>query len=291
MEKLLANELLKYILILGAGAVAVTVVMTRLIARIKGSFKPYQKSTIIYLLVFVICFAAISLTAIPGLFDKVPTLFIFLQVYFLLLGGFHVFFLNKKLAWVDDKKSMIPELLFSMIICLFGCMLFLVIYHALNKNGFEYLLAWSILFFIIPFFFYHTFQHSVAIPPKIFKQWFYPVAEEIEEPEDSKMKNLVVISFEFQKQTGENRLTNFRAKAPRDMEFGMLFYYFINDYNLMNTNSKIHYANQAGEPDGWIFYKKPKWFSVITKYIDADKTILSNQIKENDVIICTRAQT
>ena len=96
----MANELLKYILILGAGAVAVTVVMTRLIARIKGSFKPYQKSTIIYLLVFVICFAAISLTAIPGLFDKVPTLFIFLQVYFLLLGGFHVFFLNKKLIYL-----------------------------------------------------------------------------------------------------------------------------------------------------------------------------------------------
>ena len=143
----------------------------------------------------------------------------------------------------------------------------------------------------IKLLFYHTFQKAIAIPPKVVRQWFYPVGEEIDEPEDSKLKNLIVISFEFQKQAGDKNVINFRAKAPRDMEFGVLFYYFINDYNIINNNSRIQFVNEFGEPQGWIFYKKPSWRSIITRYIDVDQTIFSNHIKENDVIICTRSHT
>ena len=113
---------------------------------------------------------------------------------------------------------------------------------------------------------------------------------EIEEPEDSKLKNLLVISFEFQKKIYDAHLTNFRAKAPVDMEFGQLFYYFINDYNERHTDNKIQYINQGGAPHGWIFYKRPRWYSLFTNYVDAEKTIYNNRIRENDVIICTRSQ-
>lgn len=289
MEKLLTNELLKYLLIMGAGVVAIMAIMTRLLAKVKGSFKPFQKSTIVYLLVFLLFFAVIGLTAIPGLFHSTMTGFIFLQAYFLLLGSFHIFFLNKKLAWTGEEDVFIPELLFTIIICLAGCMIFLTIYHKLNKNGMEYIMASSCIVFSIPFFFYNSFQRAMAIPPKVLKQWFYPVGEDIEEPDDSKMKNLVVISFEFQKQSNDDLLTNFRAKAPRDMEVGQLFYYFINDYNLMHDNSKIQYTDGRGEPQGWVFYKKPTWHSLVTRYIDPEKTIFTNHIHENDVIICTRS--
>lgn len=291
MEKLLTNELLKYILIMGAGAIAMAAIMARLVAKLKGSFKQYQKATIIYLFVFAIFFAIIALSGMPFFFHKILTAFIFLQVYFLLLGSSHVFFLNKKISWANDEKSFVAEMLFTILICLCGCTIFLIIYHAVNKNGFEYLMAGASLFFVVPFFFYHTFQQAMAIPPKILKQWFYPVSEEIDEPEDSKLKNLIVISFEFQKQANDKNVINFRAKAPRDMEFGLLFYYFINDYNIVNSNSKIQFINGYGEPQGWVFYKQPRWNSIVTKYIDVDQTIFSNRIKENDVIICTRYNT
>lgn len=291
MEKLVTNELVKYIIILGAGGVAIMAIMARLITKLKGSFKPYSKSTIIYLLVFVFFFAVIGISSLPIFFDKTFTAFIFLQVYFLLLGCCHVYFLDKKLDWVGEEKGILPEILFTVLVGVFGCMAYLLIYHWLNKNGFEKILATSIIFFVIPFFFYQAFNRAMVIPPKVIKQWFYPVNEEIEEPDDNKMKNLMVISFEFQKHSNDNQVTNFRAKAPRDMELGQLFYFFINDYNAMHTNSEIQFMNSSGEPQGWIFYKKPKWNSLVTRYIDAEKTIFTNRIFENDVIICSRSQT
>lgn len=290
MEKLLSNELTKYIIILGAGGLTLSVITAKLIAKLKGSFKPYQKSTILYILVFLFFFAVIAITAMPMFFHSTFTALIILQAYFLLLGSFHVFFLNTNLAWGGDETAFLPAMLFTFLISFFGGMAFLIVYHWLNKNSMEYIMASSIILFIIPFFFYHTFKSAIAIPPKVWKQWFYPVGEEVEEPEDSKMKNLVVISFEFQKNSNDLRLTNFRAKAPRDMEFGQLFYFFINDYNEMHTNGKIQYSNGDGKSQGWVFYKKPRWYSVATKYIDTEKTIFANQIYENDVIICTRSQ-
>ena len=158
-----------------------------------------------------------------------------------------------------------------------------------NLDGLGFMMAGSLLLFVIPFLVYHTFDKAISIPPKIIKEWYYPVDREIEEPDDSKLKNLLVISFEFQKKTNDEHITNFRAKAPSDMEFGQLFYYFINDYNERHPNSKIQFINGSGEPQGWIFYKKPNWRSVMTRYINADKSIYNNHIKENDVIICARS--
>jgi hypothetical protein len=288
MEKVLTNDLLKYLLILGAGAVAIMAVMARLIAGVKGSFKQYQKSTIIYMLVAAVFFAVIGLTAIPGVFSANKTALIFLQVYFLLIGSAHAYFLNRSLAWTGEEKTFLSELLFTILLWIIGCMLYLLIHHKLNKNGFEFIMISASLFFIVPFFFYNTFQRAVAIPPKILKQWFYPVGVDIEEPDDTKMRNMILISFEFQKSPGDPQIINFRAKAPRDMDFGELFYCFINDYNALNTNSRIQFSNEFGEPHGWVFYKKQGLFSFITKYIDTEKSVFINKLKENDVIICSR---
>ena len=111
----------------------------------------------------------------------------------------------------------------------------------------------------------------------------------MEDPDESKLKNLLVISFEFKKGINDSSITNFRAKAPVDMDFGQLFYYFINDYNERHPDSKIQYVNGSGEPNGWIFYKKHRWNTLTTQYVDAGKTIFNNHIKENDVIICNRS--
>ena len=97
------------------------------------------------------------------------------------------------------------------------------------------------------------------------------------------------IRFEFKKKINDGAITNFRAKAPVDMYFGELFYYFINDYNERHPDGRVEYVNGSGEPNGWVFYKKPRWHTLGTSYIDAEKTIFNNHIKENDVIICSRS--
>lgn len=288
MEKLVGNDLTKVLIILGLGFVGMLVVLVKLVAKVKGSFKPYQKATIVYLLISLIFFAAIACTG--WWYARKQYLFFFMlyQFYFLLLGAVHIYSIRQHIKW-SGKGALWPELLFTLNIGVIGSIVFLLIYRRLNPEGLVFDMATSIIFFTVPWFISQTFQKAIAIPAKILKQWFYPVNYEIAEPDEKKLKHLLVISFEFQKQVSDAHYTNFRARAPVDMELGELFYYFVNDYNERHPHSKIQYIDNEGEPQGWIFYKKPKWSTLITKYMDVNKTIFKNGIKENDVIICNRS--
>ncbi len=289
MQKVIASNMAIVLMILGLVVLGVTVLLANLIERYKGSFKPYRKATLWYMFFSFLLFSVVALAAFPGVFDSPTNYFIFLQFYFFMMGLCHFYFMHQMLRWSGDPEAFWLEGLFTSLIGILGSIGFMIVYRLLNKNGLQFTMSASILLFIIPLVFYQAFRKAIAIPPKIMKEWFYPVNEEMDEPEESKMKNLLVISFEFQKQVNDSEVTNFRAKAPTDMEFGQLFYYFINDYNDRHPNSRISFVTSRGDPHGWIFYKKPNWYSVITNYINADKTIFNNHIKENDVIICTRS--
>jgi hypothetical protein len=288
MEKLINNEIAKFLIILGAGTVALTILLSKLIGKVKGAFQPYKKATIYYIITEILLFGAIALLAHPSFLLKPFTLFVLFQAYFLLLGCAHLYFSRENLKWTGSEKTFWLEVLFTVVVCLYGCMAFVFVYEWFNADGMHFMMAASILMFMIPFFITHTFKKSASIPPKIYKEWFYPVNQEVEEPDDSQMKNLLLISFEFPKRNDDADMTNFRVRVPKDMEFGQLFYYFINDYNERHPDSMIQYVNGSKEPHGWIFYKKSKWHTILTNYIDAEKSIYYNQLKENDVIICVR---
>jgi hypothetical protein len=289
MKNAITSEVTKLLLILGAGSIGLFAVFIKLTTRIKGGFKPYRTATLLYSLVALLFFAVIAITAHSAFFKGPLTALITFQAYFLLLGITHFFMMRHYLLWSRDEKSFLLEMIFTCFVSVLGSMAFLLAYQLLNNNGLQYVMAGSLLFFLLPFFFFQAFKSAIDIPHKIIKEWFYPVDDEIEEPEDAKLKNPLVISFEFQKTASDTTIINFRAKAPANMEFGQLFYYFINDYNERHANSKVQFVNKAGKPHGWVFYKKPQWHTLITKYIDVEKTISNNQIKENDVIICTRS--
>lgn len=289
MDKIISDEITKCLLLLGGGAVALFVVFSKIISKVKGAFKPFQKQTIFYLLATLLLFSLVALAAYPGLFSSAFSNFIFFQVFFLLMGSAHVYYMQHHIKWTVTGKTFLPEILFTALVCVVGCMGFLVVYRLVGDRGLEYHMLAASFFFIIPFFFYNSFLKAISIPPKIVKEWFYPMADEPADPEESKLKNLLVISFEFRKKIHDVTITNFRSKAPVDMNFGELFYYFINDYNERHPENKVEYLNEAGEPNGWIFFKKPGWNTLLTNYIDAEKTIFNNRIRENDVIVCTRS--
>ncbi len=289
MERVISDEITKYLILLGGGAVALYMVVTKLIAKVRGAYKPYRKQTFIYLITTLLIFALLGILAYPSVIQSPFTAFVVFQGCFLLLGSAHVYYMQYHIKWVSGEKTFVPELLFTVLAAVFGCIGFMLMYRFVNKNGLEYIMAATILFFIVPFFFYNTFLKAISIPPRILKEWFYPLQEEVAEPDENKLKNLLVISFEFKKKINDAAITNFRAKAPVDMYFGELFYYFINDYNERHPDSRVEYVNGSGEPNGWVFYKKPRWNTISTAYIDAEKTIFNNHIKENDVIICSRS--
>ncbi len=289
MERLFTGELLRMLGILGLSGFSLMAVLGRVIGKIRGSFQPYIKVTIIYLLLASLLFASIAFLGHTAVFTAPLFSFIIFQLIFTLLGILHIYYMPKFLQWAKGDKSFWISVLYTFILAIFGYMFFVVIFKWVNDEGYHYMAGASIAFFIIPFFVYRTFLKAVEMPPKIFKQWYYPVNVEVQEPDDDKLKNMLVISFEFQKKLNEPHFTNFRAKAPRDMEFGQLFYYFINDYSERHPNSKIEFADKNVGAYGWIFYKKPRWYTIGTVYIDSEKTFYENRIRENDVIVCRRS--
>lgn len=287
MEKMLTSEFSKTLILLGLGGISIITVLTNLIKRVRGGFKVFQKATCIYLFIALLFFAAIASMPYWLATESHIFMYVLCQFYFLLIGTAHVYGMHTYLKWSGDGKAFWLELLFTFLTSLLGSIGFLLVYRFFSRDGFEYNMATSIYFFIFPWLVYQTFIKALAIPPIVLKQWLYPLQEEIL-PAPPKGA-VLIISFDLQKQTTDTNTTQFRVKAPIDMEFGRLFYFFVNEYNEKNPDSKIDLTSKTGELNSWIFRKKPKWYTVFTAYIDASRTIVNNRIKENDIIICNRA--
>ena len=287
MGKFINSDLIKVLAIVFVGGIGLFILMMNLSKRFASLSGARQRKQNIYLLVSALIIGIIGITAHQAVFGD-PTIFMIVyQVLFLALGMLHVHLLKKWFP-VEEKKSFWLNFVFTLCVCLFGFILFVFAFRYFNREGYQYLMAASILCFLIPLLIYQVFLKAIAIPPHRFKQWFYPVYQRVEEPEDSQLKNMFILTFRFQKKLTDPYLTSFRAKAPANMGFGNLFYYFINDYNERHPDDKIEFLDERGEPQGWTFYKKGSWYSVSSKYIDADNSITSNGLKENDIVICHR---
>jgi Type VI secretion system, TssN len=287
MTRIFSQEIIRLIGILGLAGLSLMVVLGVYINKLKGSFAPYRKATILYLLVCTFFCALPGFLGIPSIFSPAITLII-CQVIFCLMGFLHIKYMHQYLKWSNTEKSFWLEVIFTFVLAAFGFMAFLIVFSWMNTEGYQILISSSVCFFVIAYFIYYSFLLAVKIPMKVYSKWYYPVHEEIDDPDEKELKNMLVISFEFQKKITDKHFTNFRAKAPADMEFGQLFYYFINDYNERHPNGNIEFVNEQANPYGWMFYKKTKWYHFGSKYIDTDKTFFTNHIRENDVIVCTR---
>jgi hypothetical protein len=288
MSKIFSQQVMMMLGIAGIVGISLMTVLGVYISKARGSFAPYRKATIIYLLVALLILAIPGFAGYKVFFIRPAYTLIACQVIFFVLGLFHIRYMHRYLKWSDSDKSFWFEAIFTLVTAAFGFIGFLIIFTWMNNEGYQYYMASSVSFFVIAFFVYNSFLRAVNIPIKIYNKWYYPVLEEVDDPDESKLKNILVISFEFQKKKTDKHFTNFRAKAPSDMEFGQLFYYFINDYNERHPNAKIEYLGERNVPYGWMFYRKPKWYSIGTKYIDTDLTFFTNHIRENDVIVCAR---
>lgn len=277
----------RWMILLGIGTIGLSAVMGYLIRRVRGGFKAFSKRTILYTLAYIAFFLLTGFSIGLSLFPQYLYYFIFFQVLFMGAGIVHLYTMRHWLKWTGPGAFW-PEVLHLLVIMLLGAVGMIMTYRIVNREGAEIAMSTSVLFFTLPYFIYQTYHRAVSIPPKIFKEWHYPVHGKEPALDDRQLKNLLVISFEFQKQVSDRYFTNFRAKAPADMEFGQLFYYFINDYNDRHGDSTIRYSDQLGDLHGWIFYRKPKWYHLSTRYIDTEKTIFINNIRENDIIICNR---
>jgi hypothetical protein len=241
--------------------------------------------TLLYLLVAGLCIGIMGLTQYFGLTGQPFIFFVILQCLMLILGMFHYPAMRKFLHW-PARASFWPEFLLTLNTAAIGGIFLMLAFTLMGMKNFSVLMLSSLVWFLVPFFFMKAVEMYSVIPARVFKTWSYPLDKPIPDPTDSEMALPMVVSFEFQKKVNAEDYTIFRAKAPKDIQFGKLFYFFINDYNSRHPEGVIEVASKSN-PYPWVFHFKPRWF-VKTRYLDPEETVFHNQIKENSVIVCNR---
>lgn len=149
------------------------------------------------------------------------------------------------------------------------------------------LMMGNFIVFFIPTLVNASFNHSLKIPPKIYTTWQFPENyKELVGVSDDEMRDLVVFTLMIKKEEKDKDYTLYRAKGPTRIDFGRLFYNFVEDYNERFADAPIEIQNEDGFYN-WVFFKQPKWYEP-TKYIDPKFTLYMNGIEENSYIICMR---
>ena len=269
-----------------AALLAFSIILFLVFASKAREAKKYLKYNLLYIIVAGLCIGLTGFAGFLGFLETPYYFFFLLQILILVLGVLHVIFFPKLLRW-GKESSFFWSLIFTVIIGIVGAILLLFVFDFIGLSDHMYLFLSALALFLVPFLFVRAVLQYFRIPEVVIKSWVYPVKEEIPDPTDKELEAPVVIAFEFQKNKAVSGLTNFRAKAPRGMQFGTLFYFFINDYNARHPEETIEYVDSATGPYEWIFFLKPGFFRGKV-YIDPEKTIYNNHIKENCVIVCKR---
>lgn len=274
---------------IGLLLLGVSAILMGFVSGLKKLFTKNKKKFLLYILVTVILFAATAFLSNEKVLNDIPlNNYIAIQILFLCLGSLHVFTLRKFFPDLAEKFSDFwTEFLYTIVTIFIGLIGFLFVV-SMYKPAYQYIFTSSALWFLIPFMVVKLYEFSISIPVAIYKKWFYPIDKRMQDPKNEELVNPLVISFEFNKKKKTKEISNFRLKGPEKMEFGKLFYFFINDYNERHPGGEIQFLDEKNNPYGWIFYTKPGWFGS-QKHIDFTRTVQGNEIEENDIIICKRA--
>ena len=168
-------------------------------------------------------------------------------------------------------------------------MCFTFVFDIFNVSGLGWYYSTAFFVFVLPFFYYLTYESIINIPVPIFKVWYYPeYAAEID-MDDLDLNKVKVIELEFLKNLGETSTTNFKAKAPEELRFGDWFSLFIQNYNQKYEDNPIVIKDKFEVPYGWVFYIKPGFFGS-KKFVDFDLTIIQNVLTEKMIVVCRRVE-
>ncbi len=230
------------------------------------------------------------LTGFVGMITSVLPFIIYIgiQILSLITGTIFYHQILKPFYPKFNFKGLSTFILFLFVIGL-SAVGFTFIFDIFNVSGLGWYYSSAFFAFVIPFFFYRTFEAIVKIPLPIFKVWYYPEYPAEIDLDDLDLNRVKVIELEFLKNLGETSTTNFKAKAPEELRFGDWFSMFIQNYNQKYEDNPIVIKDKTESPYGWVFYIKPGFFAS-KKFVDFDLTITQNLLTEKMVVVCRRVE-
>ncbi|KAB1067635.1 hypothetical protein F6U93_10135 [Tamlana haliotis] len=261
-----------------------------LVKNVRQVFTKNKLKALIYALVLALLFGLAGLLTYDKILDNSSTnSYLAIEFVFFILGIVHVFALrNVFKELIESKQPFLGELIFTMAFLGVASMVFVQVVSKF-KAEFVWVYLSAGLTFMVPFLVLKTYEFAMSIPVEVYKKWFYPINQEIKDPTSNELSNPLVISFEFKKKLDDQELRRFKVKAPEHMEFGKLFYFFVDDYNALHPEHQIEISDAKNEASAWIFYFKPRWWKGL-RHIDATRTVEWNGIREESNIIVQRIE-
>src|SRR5260370_182682 len=149
-ERWLYPEMGKWMMVLGIGTIGLSALMGMLISRVRGGFKAFSKSRMMYRLSIVLVFALSGFCiALP--FEQYLYAFLFFQTLYLGVGILHLLVARRWLKWMGPGAFW-PEVLHLLVLLLLGAVGMIMTYRVVNREGGEVAMSASVLFFIVPYF-------------------------------------------------------------------------------------------------------------------------------------------
>ena len=249
------------------------------------------KVFIIYTVLTLLCYLLIGLSGLVAITEPL-SFYIWSQVASVVLGIVHCFCLSK-LMGADEEKSFLHEFVFTLYVLVLACFTYFLTFGFFKVNPVDYVpyMTTSVFIFIMPFLIYKVFEFYIGIPAPEYPKWYFPIDKNEEElvvdEDDLADAKIFVIKFEFSEKVGADTIQTSKTKAPYRMELGEYFATFILNWNDSFPGKQIEYLDKFGQPLGWNFFVKPKWYQN-PRFIDPKLSIAENDLKISDVIICER---
>ena len=287
MGKTYLKNLISIETLLPIGAIlAISMVVLKLISVKTPVFAKYRKKFLMYSLVQV-AIVAIFLLIIYNLKQSTVMLRYFsLMAYMAVAGALHVYF-YRLLFERFESENYFKELGFAIVEAAFLVIPIILVASYFNDYDYMYNYFAVLAAFVFPTALYSLFNFSVAIPTKLYTKWYYPLDKKYEVPTHNELTNMIILNFLFYKNPEEPHLTSFKVKAPKNMQFGRLFYFFVNDYNQKKSANQIEMFHKENESYGWYFNTKPKWYGA-TQHINSELTVENNNLNDGDSVLCQR---
>lgn len=247
-------------------------------------------SLLLYVLGTVLGFGLLGLAAVRSPWSYAST-FGLLQGALLLLGWLYAARLLRWLPWLDAGSRWQQALVLVATAALGGAAIWALRWVPWARDHLpstSFIMA--VIPFLLPFFFWQSYQAWVAIPPRQYKLWHYnPLAPS---PDLSRMdlNHFMVVHFWMTRRFGESLYHDFSSKAPYQMRFSDLFAIFLTDYNKLKPDQALQYVDGQGQAFSWLFYAKQPWWRR-RHYYDPDRTFQDNFLRQGSIIVAQRVPT
>jgi hypothetical protein len=270
---------------------ALSILLTVAVKSLAEGFASQGKKPFFYGSISSLIASAVAFLAGHVSGNNLFVVFWILFTVFMIFGIVHMKLVHQKYfsSTPKNKASVFAgELLFGVSIMLFVIVVFSSLQYFVkeDKEFIFYPMMLSTMGFFIPALVHYTFESAYSIPAAQYPTWVYPLYNPVDLPDEDPREKILVIGFELAKKTTDVKKTFFRAKAPDGFKLGELFYFFINDYNELQSETKVEFENNNKAHEWW-FYLKPKWYQRI-RILDPGISVRENKISENSVIVCER---